>query len=77
MNEWCVDCAVGSNSAVLLNIGDETLCTNCADGHCERCGTATEHTTIACDFIYESCQEAKRRNTSSREQGQSALGDFT
>jgi len=43
----CADCGVGSRGAVLVDVAGETLCTSCADGHCERCGTATEHTTRA------------------------------
>lgn len=76
MSTECVDCGVGSNSAVLLNVDGETLCTSCADGHCERCGTTTEHTTIVGDFLCESCQDAQRRDTGSREEGQGALGYF-
>lgn len=72
----CDDCGVASTGAVLVVIDDETLCTSCADGHCERCGTATEHTTIAGDFLCERCQADRRDQETSRDAGQGALGDF-
>ena len=46
----CADCGVASNGAVLVDVDGERLCTSCADGHCERCGTETEATAIAGDF---------------------------
>jgi len=47
-----------------------------ADGHCERCGTATEHTTIADDFLCVDCQELRRDQDTTRADGQGALDDF-
>ena len=59
----CEACGVASNGALLVDVDGETLCTSCADGSCERCGTATEHTTIADDFLCPDCQDARRRDT--------------
>ncbi|KOX94230.1 hypothetical protein AMR74_16110 [Halorubrum tropicale] len=72
----CAACGVGSNRAVLVDADGETLCTSCADGYCDRCGTETEHTTIAGDFLCERCQRARRDQEMSRDAGQGALGDF-
>ncbi|MFC5278666.1 hypothetical protein ACFPM1_07845 [Halorubrum rubrum] len=72
----CTDCGVASNGAVLVDVDGETLCTSCADGHCERCGTETEATTIAGDFLCSECQEVQRGQETTREDGQGALGDF-
>lgn len=72
----CAGCGVASNGAVLVDVDGETLCTSCSDGHCKRCGTATEHTTIAGDFLCERCQAARRDQEMSRDAGQGALGDF-
>ena len=76
MSTNCADCGVGSNGAVLVDVDGETRCTSCADGHCERCGTATEHTTIAGEFLCESCQEVRRGQETTRKDSQGALGDF-
>lgn len=72
----CADCGVRSTGAVPVDVDGETLCTSCADGHCERCGTATEHTTIAGSFLCESCREVRRGKETSRDARQGALGDF-
>ena len=72
----CSECSVASNGAVLVDVDGETFCTSCADGHCERCGTATEHTTIAGDFLCPECQDVRREQDTTREDGQEALGDF-
>ena len=72
----CSECSVASNGAVLVDVDGKTFCTSCADGHCERCGTATEHTTIAGDFLCPECQDVRREQDTTREDGQEALGDF-
>lgn len=77
MSSKCADCGVGSNGAVLVDVDGETLCTSCADGHCERCGRATEHTTIAGTFLCRKCQDVARGQDTTREDGQGALGDFS
>jgi len=72
----CAECGVGSRGAFLVDQDGETLCTGCADGVCVRCGTETESTTISGEFKCDSCKQAARETTGSRDANQNGLDDF-
>lgn len=76
MSDSCSECGTGSRGAFLVDVDGETVCTECADAYCKRCGQATTNTTISGDFICQDCQKAKRRDTGTRDAGQGALDDF-
>lgn len=76
MSRSCGECGVGSRGALLVDVDGRTLCTSCADGVCQRCGVATESTTISGEFKCDDCKAAARSQTATRETDQEGLDTF-
>lgn len=78
MTTECEQCGVTSRGAFITEIDGEMVCEDCVPiGECERCGRETDQLTFSGKYRCEDCRDHARGQDTTRDAGQSGLGEWS